>query len=133
MWVRLLLWLLDLVKLTPETRVLLTSRLLSTVGALPIHSILTSDDAGSLLIRGKAVDKDQALMLRESALSVLRSPAYQIIREQILYEAVTIGIHQGMSLDQLQFSKSAIWFGEQELKLLKTFAGNSGNLPLSED
>lgn len=131
--VRLLLWLLDAVAKSPSDRLLITTRLLSTAGALPIHSIITTDDAGQLRIRGKQVDVEQVLALRESALNVLRSPAYQIIREQVLYLAITEGIHKGLTTEQLQFSKSAIWFGEQETNLLKTFAGDSGNLPLSED
>lgn len=131
--VKLLLWLLDKCAISAKDRLLLTSRLLHTAGALPVHSIITTDDAGSLLIKGKPVDKDQALLLRESAQGVLRSPAYQIIREEVLYMAVTEGVHKGLTIDQLQFSKSAIWFGEQEVRLLQLFAGETGNSRLSGD
>ncbi len=131
--VRLLLWLLDLCAKSEKDRLLLTTRILRTAGALPVHSIITADEAGALLIRGRPVDKDQALLLRESAAAVLKSPAYQIIREEVLYMAVSEGVHKGITTDQLQFSKSAIWFGEQELRLLKTFAGDAGNSRLSGD
>lgn len=133
MLVKLVVWLLHRKRITPTERLLLTNELLSTVGSLQIHSIITSDDAGQLHIRGKAVDKDQAFLLRESAGRVLKEPAYQIVREQTLYNAITEGVHKGMTTDQIQFSKSAIWFGEQELNLLKVFAGDAANLPLSED
>lgn len=131
--VKLLLWLLDLCAKSPKNRLLLTSRLLTTAGALPVHSIITVDDAGTLRIKGKPVDHEQALLLRESARSVLGSPAYRIIRDEVLYLAVTEGIHKGLTLEQLQFSKSAIWFGEQEIRLLKMFAGESGDSRLSGD
>ena len=130
---RFLLWLIDVWTKSPSDRLLITTRLLSTVGALPVHSIITVDDANVLHIQGKPVNKERALMLRESALNVLRSPAYQVIREQVLYQAVSKGVHEGMSVDQIQFSKAAIWFGDEEMKLLKVFASEAGNLPLSED
>lgn len=133
MFIRLICWLLKGTRLSPEQRLLLTNEVLSTIGSLPLHSIITADAAGNLLIRGKTVEKDQALLLRESALNVLKSPAYQIVREQVLRDAITYGVHQGVTTDQMQFGKAAIWFGEQEINLFKVFAGESGNLPHSED
>lgn len=126
-------WLLRHKRLSADSRATLLNYVLTTVGALPLHGIITTDDAGRLHIRGKAVEYDQAVLLRESALNVLRSPAYQIIREQVLAVAVHKGIHEALTTDQMWFAKAAIWYGVQELDLLNTLAGDAGNSPLSGD
>lgn len=128
--VRFVCWLLKHASLSPLKRMMLLNAVLSTVGSLPIHSIITVDDTGKLCIHGKPLEYEYAVMLRESAANVLKSPAYGLVREQVLYQAVSKGVHEALNHDQILFAKAAIWYGQQELDLLKVLAQEAGNSPL---
>lgn len=103
--------------------------LLSTVGALPLHAIITAEDE-KILIKGVPLEGEFAVKVRESASALLHNAAFQAVREQVLYMAVSQGIHQSLNFDQTYFAKAAIWFGEQEIKLLQALA-KEGNQELS--
>jgi hypothetical protein len=133
MLVRFTAWLLRNGKLSQENKIFLTNQLLSTVGALPLHATFTVDETGKLLMRGVPVEYEQAVMLRESATNILHSKAWRAVKEQVLYEAVSKGIHEALNNDQILFAKAAIWFCEQQDKTLKVLAQDPGNSLLSGD
>jgi len=133
MFVRLLCWLSKSAKVSQEDRMRITNTLLSTVGALPIHATFTVDESNRLLIRGVPLDYEKATVLRENAATVLHSQVWNLVREQVLYEAVSKGIHEALNSDQVLFAKAAIWFCEQQDKALKEIAMEPGNLHLSGD
>lgn len=109
-----------------------TNLLIARVGALPTHRILTTDEAGRLLVRGRPLSVEERFKLKEQAEAIRESGAWKLLRENILYEAVSKGIHEALTTEQLHFSKAAIWHSQQFDQLLNTLAG-PGNLPLSED
>lgn len=129
--VKLLCYLLR--RFAPRNAQALIVEALSTVGALPLHSIIRVDDAGKLLIRGRAIEYEQAVLLRESARNVLLSPAWQLVHEQALYAGVSEGFLKAQSEKQMLFGQAAVWFGQQEKDLLSVLAGEVGNSPLSGD
>lgn len=133
MLARLTVWLLRHSKVSQENKILLTNQLLSTVGALPLHATFTVDEAGKLLIRGRPLEYEQAVVLRESASNILHSNAWQTVKEQVLYEAISKGVHEALNTDQVLFAKAAIWFCEQQDKTLKVLAQDAGNSLLSRD
>lgn len=133
MLVRLICWLLKSSFLSPEKRVMLTNQVLSTIGALPLHAIITVDDAGKLHISGVPLEYEKAVSLRESASNVLNSDAWKIVHDQVLYLAVSKGVHEALNHDQILFAKAAIWYGQQERDVLKVLAGETGNSRLSGD
>lgn len=130
---RLVAWALRHAKLSQEDRMLLTNQLLSTVGGLPLHATLTVDEAGRLLIRGVPLEYEQAVILRESANNILRSPSWKLVKEQVLYEAISKGVHEALNNDQVLFGKAAIWFGQQQENMLKILAQDAGNSSLNGD
>lgn len=133
MLARLTVWLLKHSRVSQEDKILLTNQLLSTVGALPLHATFTVDETGKLLIRGRPLEYEQAVALRESASNILNSNAWQLVKEQVLYEAISKGVHEALNTDQVLFAKAAIWFCEQQDKTLKVLAQDAGNSLLSGD
>ena len=123
-----------LLKLLPEKDIkVLMPIVLSTVGTLPLHSTITVDEAGKLLIRGKHLEYDQAILLRESAANVLKSAAWQLVHENTLYVGVSEGFLKAQTDKQVLFGQAAIYFGQQERDLLKVLAGDAGNSSLNGD
>lgn len=133
MLVKLVCWLLKGKQITTKEREILTSQLLRSLNALPTHAIITRDE-GKLFINGIEQDGIRASHLRESADQALHNIALQAVHEQVLYQAVSIGVHQAQTTEQMQFAKAAIWYGQEETKLLKTLATPEyANSPLSGD
>lgn len=74
-------------------------------------------------MNGNALEYEQARLLRESALATLNSTARNIVRKQVEYLAVTHGIHKAETPEQMLFSKAALWYGQEEDKVLRVLAG----------
>ena len=127
MIIKLVCWLLSLKKLNASQRTLLTNQILKSIDALPLHAIITTD-GGKLFIRGTQLDSEKAMVVRASADQALHNAALEFVHEQVLYEAVSLGIHHGMTPEQIQFAKAAIWYSQQEIKLLKTLSTGTTEL-----
>jgi len=97
----------------------LTNQLLTSIHSLPTRAIITVNE-GKLFIRGVPLELEKAIALRDSANAVLNNPAYKAVHDQVLYQAVSLGVHQAQTTEQVQFAKAAIWYGQQEVELLKT-------------
>lgn len=121
MLVRFVCWLLKNRKISTEERQRLTTEILSKIDALPTHAIITVVE-GKTFIRGIELDGERATMLRENAVSALHNKALEAVHEEVLYRAVALGVHQGHTTEQIQFSKAAIWYGQEEVKILKALA-----------
>lgn len=113
-------WLIKLISgwlkgtdLSIEERTLLSQAVLKQLGALPIHDVIKVEK-GSLYVNGRLVDEDLRMKLRESARGLLSNQAFQYVRNQVLFGAITHGIHKGGSDIALLFSRAAIWYGQQE-------------------
>lgn len=105
-------------KLSGEQKLIVTSALLDNLNAIPIQKIITFDQQGTVYVRGKQLSANEAIAFRESCIAMQDSFARKIINEQIKYEAISLGIHIGDSVDKIIFSKSALWLIEQENELL---------------
>ncbi len=124
MLTRLVLALLNRKSLSVVDRNALLSGIIDKLGATPIKDIITYDLEGKMLLNGREVDLEQARILRESARGALNNQALRIIRESVTYQAFSIAATKAEKDEDLLFGKSAIWFGQQELKMLDILAGN---------
>jgi hypothetical protein len=79
-----------------------------------------------MLINGKYVEVDKILQLRDSARVVLENKAFKLIREQVVFTAVALGVHTVETERQMLFARAAIWFGQQEEKFLQALAQRNG-------
>lgn len=110
--------------LSQELRLKLMSSILDNLQALPFRDIISVDDKGSLLVNGRKLDIEQTIQLRESATSALQSTALKLVTDQVLFNAVTLGVHKVERPEQMIFSRAAIWWGQQQHELLKLLSGN---------
>lgn len=124
MFIRFITWLLARKKLSTGERNELMSAILNSIDALPLHAIITINE-GKLFIRGIEQDGIKAVQIRESADQALNNIALQAVHEQVLYQAVSLGVHQAHTPEQIQFAKAGIWYAQEEMKLLRTLAESS--------
>lgn len=119
--------------LTLEDRALLTTLILDKVGALPLRDLVVLNDGGSLIINGKPIDAETAKNLQTSAKAALRNQALRLIRDQVIFTAITIGVHKLEKVDQSFFARAAIWFGQQEQEYLELLAQEKAEQALLDE
>lgn len=103
--------------LSTEDRIALTTALLDKLVVLPFDDILVINEQG-IKIKGKEVDLDGAFSFREHCVALKENVARKILREQVRYMAVQWGVHNGLNLDTVMFSKAVLWCMQEEDKLL---------------
>jgi len=110
--------------LSLEDRALLFTAVLGKLALLPLRDIIISDpNTGFLLLNGKEVDLETGRLLREGARAVLNNFAFKTIHEQVRYAAILSGFIKSSSEGQSLTGKAAIWWGDQEIEILKMLAG----------
>lgn len=107
-------------RLSGEAKAICTSALLDNMQVIPICDIITFNQQGTIQIRGRSLEPEQAKAFAESARQLRDSFAKRIIREQVAYEAIKMGLHQGLTPDMILFAKAALWYAQEENKLLNT-------------
>lgn len=107
-------------RLSETNKALLTSALLNNLMAIPLTEIITFDTNGTVNIEGKTLSLEQARAFTDSARALKDSIARRIIRDQLTFEAIKMGVHKGMTPDMILFSKAALWVMEEEERLLST-------------
>ena len=122
---RLALYLLKSKRLSKGDRVALTQEVMHSLDAAPLQDILRVDEQNRLLVRGKPVDLELAIKLKESAAQTLNSVARNLVHEQVARLAFLLGMHKATDFDQVLFYKAALWWGDQEDKLLRAMAQDS--------
>lgn len=133
-WItKLTVWLLSWIKLSIQNRTLLTAQILSSLQALPLKDIITLDEEGNILVQGRRLKPEQELQLREAARGTLSNQARKLVHDQVLFRAVALGVHTVTTPEQMYFSRAAIWFGQQEIELLKILAKSNEDGELSLD
>lgn len=124
MFIRFVCWLLKRKRLAKDDYALLTNALVEKLGALPTHAIITVVE-GKTFIRGKELSGDLSLAIQEQASLALRNTALREVHEQVLYNAVSTGLLTSQNFDQTLFAKAAIWYGQEERKILHALANES--------
>ena len=105
-------------RLSGEAKAICTSALLDNFNFFPIRDIITFDTQGTIQIKGRSLEPEQVKVFAESARLYKDSFAKRIIREQVAFEAVKMGVHQGLTPDMILFAKDALWYAQEEEKVL---------------
>jgi hypothetical protein len=126
--VKLVMWLLKSSNITLEDRNTLTTAILDKLTILPMYDIIKVNENGQLLINNRIVDLEKAKLLRESAMAALNNQSLKAVHEQVLFNAITMGVHNVITPDQMFFSRAAIWYSQQEIAILKTLAQQNDNV-----
>lgn len=118
-------WILRSNRFTGDSKAIVMNALLDNLDALPIRSVMTFDQYGTLRVNGKELNIEQAIAMRDGAMALLDSQVRKLINEQITFKAVEMGVHNGLNPDTILFSKAALWVIQEEAKLLSTIAKDS--------
>lgn len=117
--VRLVTYLLKRIDLSVEEQNTIVIHILDNIRALPLSDTIYISTDGQLLVRNRPLDMEQMRLLRESARAALENHALTLIREQVTFEAITMGVHRVDDPKQMLFARAALWWGnEVEKKLL---------------
>lgn len=114
--------------LSIEDRNLLTTLILDGIGALPLRDMIYVNEEGKLLVNGKALSVEGARALRESARGATKNQALKFVNEQVKFNAITFGVHKLETERQSFFCRAALWFGQEQQKLLAILAQEDPNL-----
>lgn len=114
---------LDRDDLTYDEKSYLSTKILDKLAALPLRDIIEFSDTGSLLINGRPQSLEQMKILHESARALRSNYMRRLIREQVAYNAIKLGLHKAVKIEDTNFSKAAIWWGQNEEKLIDLLAG----------
>lgn len=106
-------------RLEAEDRAKCLAALLDNLQAIPIRGVITFNQQGTIAINGRPLEPEQAKLFAESARAMLDSFARKIIREQVAFQAVEMGVHQGLTPEMIVFAKAALWVMQEEQKLLE--------------
>lgn len=117
---KLVIWLLKSNTLSGDDKVKVTNALLKNIGALPLRSTISFDNNQTLHINGKKLDMEHATIFVDSCRSLKESFARQVIREQVKFLAIEIGVHQALNSEQVMFSKAALWVIQEEDKIINS-------------
>lgn len=112
--------------LTETDRIKLSRTIMGELGALPIKEIIEIDRNGNIFMNGTPADPDIVKKLSNSARGAINSYALNFIHDQVMFEAIKLGVHTVETERQMHFSRAAIWYGQQEKKWLKILAGTEG-------
>lgn len=105
--------------LSQEERILALNWLNKSLNNFPLEDVIRFRNDGAVLANGKAMSVEQMVSFRESLSALKSNFAFQIIADQILFLAISEGIHKGLNTDQIMFSKSAIWFIQKFKEVLE--------------
>ena len=109
-------------KLSVEDKSLIMTALIENLKILPICGIIKIDEQGKIFVNNKELDYETAIQLRESAKQMLVSNARRLIKEQVSWLAVNLGVHQALNPEQVLFAKASLFNQQEEDKLLRMLA-----------
>ena len=119
---KIVLWMMRNTRFSLENRVVCTTALLDKLNAIPSRDIVNIDGNGSIFVNGKAVDKGKVSQMRQQAQALLENPLRQFVREQVSFRAVKLGVHKANDLNEVFFSKAALYQAQQEDEIYEQLA-----------
>ncbi len=114
--------------LTVDQRNELVVHIMDSLDALPIYGIITTNEDGELLLGGSSLDIEKLKQLRLAARTALENPALKVINQEVLYQAVTMGVHKVEHPLQMLFARAAIWYGQQQESQLRILGQRTDDL-----
>jgi hypothetical protein len=109
-------------KFSLENKTKIMNALIENLKIVPINAIIRLDEQNQLVVNGVTIGYEEAKVLRESAKLLLHSNARKLIHNQLIFEAINLGIHQGVNTEQILFSKAVIWLLKEQEKLIGKIA-----------
>lgn len=91
------------------------------LNSFPIGEVIQTTLDGATLANGQKLTIDEVVKFRQGVSSLRDNWAFQLLADQILFEAIKWGVHTGDSTDKIMFSKTAIYFIQKFREYIKRF------------
>lgn len=96
--------------LTQKEHLRLLGILSKNLNVFPLDNVLKATHDGGVLANGKKLNMDEVIKFRIGISNLRDNWAFQLLGDQILYESIKWGVHNGDTTEKMMFSKSAIYF-----------------------
>lgn len=111
-------------QLTPSEHLRLLGILTKSINSFPLESVVDINNQGAICANGRELSMEELVKFRQSISALRENWAFQLLGDQILFEAIKIGIHEGHTTERLMFSKSVIYFLTKFKELITRFDVN---------
>lgn len=91
------------------------------INSFPISEVIQFTVDGATLANGQKLTIEEVVKFRQGVSSLRDNWAFQLLADQILFEAIKHGVHYGDNPDKIMFSKTAIYFIQKFREFIKTF------------
>lgn len=110
---------LEVNELTREQRTELLNYFNKQINAFPIDDCVVIHPTGMILANGRQMTLEQREAFLQGAKTLLSNTAFNIIADQVVYQAIKKGLHDATDIDHLYFSKTAMYFVDLFRKYLE--------------
>ena len=108
-------------ELTSKEHLRLLGILNKQFNAFPLGNVVVFTQDGALAANGRKLDLDETVKFRQGIGAIKDNWAFQLLGDQVLYEAIKHGVHLGDTPEKMMFSKTAIYFITKFRELLNSF------------
>jgi hypothetical protein len=108
-------------ELTQKENLRLLGILNKNLNTFPISSVITITQDGGYVANGQKLTVDEVVKFRQGISALRDNWAFQLLGDQILFEAIKHGVHHGDTTEKLMFSKTAIYFVQKFREFITTF------------
>src|SRR5258708_3720202 len=108
-------------ELSREEHLRLLGILNKSINSFPLEDVVQFTQDGATLVNGRKLNLEETVNFRQGISAIRDNWAFKLLADQVLFLAITHGIHYGDGVDKIMFSKTAIWFITQFRKFLEKF------------
>lgn len=108
-------------ELTQQEHLRLLGILTRNINAFPLENAVTITSQGALTANGREMTLEEVVKFRQGISALRDNWAFQLLGDQILFESIKWGVHNGDTTERLFFSKTAIYFITKFRELISQF------------
>ncbi len=97
-------------ELSSQEQLRLLGILNKRLNSFPIDNVIITSPTGAILANGRELNIEELVKFRQGISALRDNWAFQLLGDQILFEAMEWGIKHGDTTDRMMFSKTSIWF-----------------------
>lgn len=116
--------------LTPKERNEIVVHILTTLQAVPLSDIISTNEQGEMTVSGRTLDMESGKQLMSHARAAQSNQALHLIREQVKYESFVGATTKAALPEDLLFYRAALWWGQREEYFLAQLSQTQEELDL---